>query len=172
MAEGKQAPQGEKQRITLERFYKASIEEVWELWTTKDGIEEWWGPDGFAVTVQRLELRVGGAFEYVMTATDGPQIEFMKKAGMPIATHHTGTFTELVPQQRLAFDFPADFIPGTEPYPLLTTVEFFPTAGGVRQVVTIDPMHDAHWTDMMVKGWEMELDRLERSIAKRAARGS
>ena len=48
-------------------------------------------------------------------------------------------------------------------------MEIFPTADGVRVVVTLDPMHDAHWTDMMKQGWEMELARLERSLAKRAA---
>ena len=35
--------------ITIERTYQAAIEDVWALWTTKEGIESWWGPDGFAV---------------------------------------------------------------------------------------------------------------------------
>ena len=52
MSAGKQAS---KQRITFERHYKnATVADVWELWTTKEGIEEWWGPDGFYVTVQTL----------------------------------------------------------------------------------------------------------------------
>jgi uncharacterized protein YndB with AHSA1/START domain len=157
-----------KQRITFERHYKASAAELWEMWTTKEGIEEWWGPDGFSVTVHELELRAGGTFYYAMTASETPQIEFMKKAGMPVTTLHRGTFTEVLPEQRLAFDFPADFIPDVKPYPIATTVEIFPTADGVRMLVTIDPMHDAYWTDMTTKGWEMELGRLERSLAKRA----
>ncbi len=36
-----------KRRITIERTYQASIEDVWELWTTKEGIESWWGPGRF-----------------------------------------------------------------------------------------------------------------------------
>lgn len=165
--------QGTKQRITFERHYKgAAVADVWELWTTKEGIEEWWGPDGFSVTVHTLELRVGGAFEYTMTATAAPMIEFMKKAGMPVATRHRGSFTELERERRLGFNFPADFIPGIEPYPIDTTVDIFAAPDGVRLVVTIDPMHDAHWTDMTTKGWEMELGRFERSLAKRSARAS
>ena len=31
-------------KIRIERTYNASIEDVWELWTTKEGIESWWGP--------------------------------------------------------------------------------------------------------------------------------
>jgi len=41
--------------ITLERTYHGAIEDVWELWTTKAGIESWWGPDGFTVKVLELE---------------------------------------------------------------------------------------------------------------------
>jgi uncharacterized protein YndB with AHSA1/START domain len=35
----------------IERTYRASVEELWELWTTKEGFESWWGPDGFRVEV-------------------------------------------------------------------------------------------------------------------------
>ena len=45
----------------IERTYPAPIQDVWELWTTKDGIESWWGPEGFAVTVHKLELRPAGS---------------------------------------------------------------------------------------------------------------
>jgi len=40
-----------RRRVRLERTYQAPIEDVWELWTTKEGIESWWGPGGFRVTV-------------------------------------------------------------------------------------------------------------------------
>jgi uncharacterized protein YndB with AHSA1/START domain len=33
-----------KPRITIERTYLARIEDVWALWTTKEGLESWWGP--------------------------------------------------------------------------------------------------------------------------------
>jgi uncharacterized protein YndB with AHSA1/START domain len=33
-----------KRKITLERTYPSPIEDVWDLWTTKDGIESWWAP--------------------------------------------------------------------------------------------------------------------------------
>ena len=75
-----------KRRITIERTYQAPIEEVWELWTTKEGIESWWGPDGFSVKVHSIDLRPGGELRYAMTAIAPLQIEFMKKAGMPLTT--------------------------------------------------------------------------------------
>src|SRR6185369_12585987 len=73
----------QRRTITLERTFTAPVEDVWELWTTREGIESWWGPDGFTVKVRKLDLRVGGELLYDMIATAPEQIEFMKKAGMP-----------------------------------------------------------------------------------------
>ena len=33
-----------KKRIVLERTFDATIDDVWELWTTKEGFESWWAP--------------------------------------------------------------------------------------------------------------------------------
>ena len=34
-------------KTVIERLYRARVEELWELWTTKEGFESWWGPEGF-----------------------------------------------------------------------------------------------------------------------------
>jgi uncharacterized protein YndB with AHSA1/START domain len=72
--------------ITIERTYDASAEEIWNLWTTRAGIESWWAPDGFTVEVRKLELEPGGELLYARTATAPEQIEFMKGAGLPLTT--------------------------------------------------------------------------------------
>jgi hypothetical protein len=36
--------------------------------------------------------------------------------------------------------------------------------------LTFDAMHDQHWTEMATRGWEMELDKLERLITERRGR--
>jgi len=43
-------------------------------------------------------------------------------------------------------------------------VELHAIAQGVRLVMTIDAMHDQHWTDMAVMGWESELAKLARVL--------
>ena len=50
-----------RKRITLERVYCAELQDVWDLWTTKDGIESWWGPGGFTVVVRKLDLRAAAS---------------------------------------------------------------------------------------------------------------
>ena len=155
-----------RRKVTLERSFEASIEEVWDLWTTKEGIESWWGPDGFAVTVQKLDLRPGGELRYTMTAIGADQIAFLKNAGMALATETRATYTEVVPPTRVAYTTRADFIPGVEPYDAATLVELHPIADGVRLVLTIEAMHDEQWTQMAVMGWEMELGKLARILKK------
>jgi uncharacterized protein YndB with AHSA1/START domain len=157
-------------KIRLERTYDASIEDVWDLWTTKAGIESWWGPDGFRVDVIELDLRPGGQLYYAMTATAEPQIAFLKQAGMPQTTKTRITYTEVARHVRLAYVNHVDFVPGVTPYESPLSVDFALAPNGVRMIVTLDPMHDETWTQRMVAGWESELGRLERVIAARAKR--
>lgn len=153
-----------KKRITIERTFDASIEDVWELWTTKEGIESWWGPEGFMVKVHSIDLRVGGHLAYAMICVGPEQIEFMKKANMPLTTENRLTYTEVTLQKRLAFTQKADFIPGVDPYDVGTMVEFHSSGPGVRMLLTIDAMHDEHWTKMAVMGWESELGKLAKVL--------
>ena len=157
-----------KSRITIERTYQARIEDVWALWTTKDGIESWWGPDGFTVTVRSIDLRPGGEMKYAMTATGKGQVEFMKKAGMPLTNEHQIVYTEVVPTSRLGFRHLVDFVPGIEPYDVAILVELHETIGGVRIVLTIDRMHDEIWTQRAVAGWESELGKLGKVLEAKA----
>jgi len=154
-----------RRRVTIERTFDAAVQDAWELWTTKEGIESWWGPEGFSVKVRRLDFRLGGELLYAMSATAPEQIEFMKKAGMPLTTESLVTYTEVVPLRRLTFTQLADFIPGVKPYEVATTVDFDTTPQGVRMVLTLDAMHDEQWTKTAVMGWEQELGKLGRLLS-------
>jgi uncharacterized protein YndB with AHSA1/START domain len=162
------AKTSKKPKITIERTYKASPKSVWDLWTTKDGIESWWGPEGFEVKVRELDLRPGGELRYAMTAIAKPQIDFMKQAGMPLTTEARLTYDEIAPTRRLAYRHLADFIPGVTPYDVAHVMELHPKGPDVRMVFAFDAMHDEEWTQRAVMGWEMELGKLERRIRERA----
>jgi uncharacterized protein YndB with AHSA1/START domain len=153
-----------KKRISIERTYRASVEDVWDLWTTEQGIESWWGPEGFTVKVQRIDLRPGGELFYTMTAIAPQQVEFMKKAGMPLTTEARLRYTEVLPQRRIAYLHKVDFVPGVEPYDVAHLIELHPSAEGVRLVLTIDAMHDEEWTKRAVAGWQEELGKLGRVL--------
>jgi uncharacterized protein YndB with AHSA1/START domain len=154
-------------KVTLERTFDASPEEVWELWTTRDGIEAWMGPEGFNVTVNELDLRPGGELVYAMTAVGPDQVEYMTRAGMPLVNVQRRRFIEVDPPRRLVTRELADFSPGVEPYEVETVLQLEAVDDGTRLVLIFDAMHDADWTEMSRLGRESELRRLAQLLAAR-----
>ncbi len=159
-------------QFSIKRNYAAPTEEVWALWTTKSGIESWWGPEGFDVTVTTLDLRPGGELIYLMTAVAPEQVAFMKTAGMPLTSECKVTYTEVSPMSRLAYKTLADFVPGVAPYEVGTVVELKPVADGVQLTITFDAMHDDVWTQRARAGHESQLRKLDAlmSVKGRAVR--
>lgn len=157
----------DRPKFTLERRFQASIEEVWELWTTRDGIESWWGPEGFSVAVRELDLRPGGELVYEMRACGADQVEYMKQAGLPLTTTQHVTYTAVEPPHRLAYRDLVDFVPGVAPYEVDTVIELYGEHDVVRMVLTFEAMHDDHWTRMATLGRESELGRLEALLSSR-----
>lgn len=156
-------------RYSIERTYAAAIDECWALWTTRAGIESWWGPEGFEVAVTSIDLRAGGEMIYRMTAVAPEQVAFMQGAGMPLTTQARVTYTEVSPPGRLAFKTLADFVPGVAAYEVATLVELQATASGTRLVLTFDAMHDDVWTERARAGHESQLRKLDALFASRAS---
>src|SRR6202051_1845860 len=152
-------------QFSIERSYAASIYEARALWATKAGIESWWGPAGFDVTVTSLDLRSGGELVYLMTATAPEQVAFMKRAGMPISTECRVTYTEVSPPGRLAYKTLTDFVPDVTPYEVATVVELQATADRVKLTVTFDAMHDDLWTERARAGHESQMRKLDGLLA-------
>jgi uncharacterized protein YndB with AHSA1/START domain len=153
--------------IRIERIYRATPEEIWNLWTSAEGIESWWAPEGFRCDVRKLDLRVGGELLYALTATGPEQVEFMKQAGMPLSTEAKKNFTDIERPKRLAYVSLIDFVPGVEPYEQLTVIELTPKVDGTQVVMIADPLHDEEWTQRLIAGRSNELDNLSTVIEGR-----
>lgn len=163
-------PASRERKIVIEREYQASVQDLWDLWTTKEGFESWWGPGGFAAEVHELDLRPNGVLRYAMTAIDPAQVQFMKEAGMPLTTEAQLTFTEIVPQKRIGYTHRVDFVPGVAPYDVGNKVEFFAAGHKARMVLTLDPMHSDEWTQRSIMGMESQLTKLPSILARRAGK--
>jgi uncharacterized protein YndB with AHSA1/START domain len=153
------------QKITIERTYRATLEDAWDLWTTKEGLESWWGPEGFQTIVHKLDLRPGGGFEYEMTATGPEQVEAMKKANLPLTSRAHSTYVEVTPRRRLAYRTLADFIPGVKPYEVGAVIDFHAVPQGVRLTISEDAMHNEEWTKMSEMGMSSSLNKLAKVLA-------
>ena len=154
-------------KLILERTYEATPEEIWGLWTSRDGIEMLLPPDGFKVEVSKLDLRPGGDLVYVMTAVGREQVEYMTKAGLSLVTEQHVVFVEIDPPRRLVSRELADFIPGVETYEVETVLELSAVEGGTHLALSFDAMHDDRWTENARLGREQELRRLGELLAKR-----
>jgi uncharacterized protein YndB with AHSA1/START domain len=158
-------PTAARAQFSIQRTYAASIDEAWALWTTKSGIESWWGPEGFDVTVTSLDLRTGGEMVYLMTAAAPEQVAFMQRVGMPLTSECKVTYTEVSPPSRLAYKTLADFVPGAAPYEVATIVELNATTDGVKLTITFDAMHDDVWTERARAGHESQMRKLDALLA-------
>lgn len=153
--------------VRIERTYDAEVQELWELWTTKEGFESWWGPEGFVVEVHELDLRVGGALVYDMIAHAPEMIAAMKREGMPVSHATHGTFTEVQAPTRLTVRYEIDFIPGVPSYENHIRLELIAQGTQVRMVVEIEPHREQVWTERSAAGFTSQLEKLPAALAAR-----
>jgi uncharacterized protein YndB with AHSA1/START domain len=154
---------GKPKHFVIDRTLKASVEKVWKMWTTKEGLEKWWGPEDFSSTVRHLDVRVGGRFEIVMTAMLPEIIANLKASGLGESSVAKGYYTVVEPSRRLVYTNAVDFVSGVPPYTTTTMVEMSATpSGGTRLIITNDVMHDEQWTPMATMGWTQQIGKLEK----------
>jgi len=148
--------------IVIERTYMASAQELWSLWTTKDGFQSWWGPQGFRADVREMDGREGGTFHYDMVADTPEMVKAMAEMGRPASHESRGTFTEFKPHERLVLTHVIDFLPGVAPYESTMTVQFVPVSDAkTRMIVTLSPMHNPEFSEMQKQGFTSQLSKLD-----------
>jgi len=61
----------EDRELIITRVIHAPRELVYKAWTDPEHLPHWWGPRGFTITVQEIDVRPGGVWRYVMHGPDG-----------------------------------------------------------------------------------------------------
>jgi uncharacterized protein YndB with AHSA1/START domain len=77
--------------IVLSRVFNAPRRLVFEAWTNPEHVRQWYGCSIMTMAICEIDLRVGGAYRYVMSSPDGVQ--------------HTmqGVYREIMPPARLVY---------------------------------------------------------------------
>jgi uncharacterized protein YndB with AHSA1/START domain len=57
--------------ITMEREFAAPPAAVFAAFGDTEALKQWYGPDGFTITVIAMDFRVGGLFRFTMHGPDG-----------------------------------------------------------------------------------------------------
>jgi uncharacterized protein YndB with AHSA1/START domain len=77
--------------IAVCRVIEAPADRVWRAMTEPRSLSHWWGPRGCTATVQTMDLRPGGAWNYIMNVY-----------GMA-SFQNRSVFTEVVEHERIAY---------------------------------------------------------------------
>ena len=60
-------------KITVEREFEASVEDVWRAWTEKELLDQWWAPKPYKARTKTIDFREGGHWMYAMVGPDGDE---------------------------------------------------------------------------------------------------
>jgi uncharacterized protein YndB with AHSA1/START domain len=75
--------------IVMRRVFNAPARTLFDVWTKPEHVKKWYGVRSTTVTVCEIDLRVGGAWRWVVTKPQGMEIAF------------SGVFREIDPPRRL-----------------------------------------------------------------------
>jgi uncharacterized protein YndB with AHSA1/START domain len=88
------------QEIVMTHVFDAPRDLVFKTYTDPTLIPLWWGPRRLTTTVEKHELRPGGAWRFVQRDADGNEFAFH------------GEYREIVPPERIVGTFEFEGMPG------------------------------------------------------------
>jgi uncharacterized protein YndB with AHSA1/START domain len=135
----------------MTRILNAPIKLVWEVFTNPDHIKNWWGPSGFTNTIDTMEVKPGGIWEFVMHGPDGTDYKIKN------------IFIEIVKEERIVFE--------NIPPKFLTTISF--AAEGKKTLIKWHMLFESKEEfEQVVKtfkadiGLKQNIDKLEEYLKK------
>lgn len=135
-------------QITVETTVAKNIQTVWEHWTNPASIKVWsHAEDNWGVGEVANDLRVGGTFNTEMKALDGS------------ATFNwTGTYTEVVPLQKIAYEM-------RDGNTVRRVSIMFEKVGEdqTKIVESFDP-ENTHTEELQKAGWQLILDNFKKFV--------
>ncbi len=106
------------EQILITREFDAPRHLVYKAYTTPELVKRWWSGQRGETTLAEIDLRVGGAWRYVMTANGGFEVAFH------------GEYREIVPNERIVSTEAFEGAPDAPP--AIVTVTFEEAGGRTR----------------------------------------
>ena len=60
--------------FVITRVFDAPRELVWQAWTERERLMQWFGPKGFTMSTAKMDFRPGGVFHYCLRSPDGKEM--------------------------------------------------------------------------------------------------
>jgi uncharacterized protein YndB with AHSA1/START domain len=130
-------PVATDREIVVTRIFDAPRELVWRAWTDPKQIVKWYGPRGFTLTIETMDVRPGGVWKHVMHGPDGahyPTESVFQEVVEPerIVYRHSG-HRENGPSSNFVSTWTFDFVEAGKTR--VTISMLFPTAADRDRVV-------------------------------------
>ena len=139
------------EQILITREFDAPAHLVWRAWTEPELVRRWWHANRGEMTTCDIDLRVGGAWRFVMVAEGGFEVGFH------------GEYREIVPNERIVSTEVYEGAPGGEP--AVNTVTFIEEDGRTTLTILMQApskeVRDAIIETGMEAGLQDALDLLE-----------
>ena len=140
-------------QILITREFDAPKSLVYAAFTTPELVKRWWHAKRGEMTVAEIDLRVGGAWRYVMVAGDGHEVGFH------------GEYREIVPNERIVNTEVYEGIPEGAAEPALNIVTFTETDGRTTLELLVQTtskeLRDTILNSGMEAGMQEQMDLLE-----------
>jgi len=144
------------EQILITREFDAPRHLVYKAFTTPELVKRWWSARRGTMTVAEIDLRVGGAWRYVMVADRGFEVAFH------------GEYREIVPNERIVSTEVYE-LPGADPLPPadepVNTATFSETDGRTTLTILVQTtskeLRDAIIDSGMESGMQEAMDLLE-----------
>ena len=137
----------------ITREFNAPVRLVWDAHTKPDLVKRWlFGPDGWALDICTIDLRVGGKARYEMRRNGGPE-----------AMGWTDTYLEIAHQDRIVATeiFDEDWTGGETTVTLLFRAAGDKTSLEMTVLYTSQEARDGALQSGMTQGMEMGYARLD-----------
>ncbi|TVX98988.1 SRPBCC family protein [Paenibacillus cremeus] len=138
--------QANKFTLQLNYYYKANRERVFQAWTKREQLKQWWGPEGFNTTIDRMDVVEGGVYRFIMQAPNG--------------SNHIigGKYLAVIPNEKLVFTWKWEHEgSGEEQEDTVVTIIFVEQGAGTELVVTHENFSTKDQAENHNNGWSSSL---------------
>jgi uncharacterized protein YndB with AHSA1/START domain len=140
------------EQILIAREFSAPKHLVYQSYTTPELVKRWWHAGRGEMTVAEIDLRVGGAWRYVMVTDRGLEVGFH------------GEYREIIPNERIVF---TEVFEGMPDGATLNTITFNETNGRTTLTALVQApdkaVRDAIISSGMEGGMQTAMDLLEQT---------
>ncbi len=150
---GRTSVETKPRAVVLRRVFHAPPALVFDAFTKPEMLKEWWGPEGYAMPVTKVDLRVGGAYRFEMARQGGERAVL------------AGEFRAIERPRKLSYTW--NWVEGG-PFKgeTLVSLELNDHADGTEIVLAHEGFDDPKIRDQHDEGWSSSFGCLDRYLEK------